>query len=226
MLLWDCHYVRSFTTTFKHFDSGYKDTLMDSKLNHKKRNIFQRLPNRISRHLKRFYHRFLKLRGSPRQAALGMALGVFVGMSPFLGFHTAIAVLLASLFKWSKIAAAVGVLITNPITAPIIYPLTFRLGASLTGFSEPIQWSRLLEPGAFIALMKNSPMIIVDMLVGGILLGIPLYIAVYFITHTIVSKARKRFERRTQRKQKQGTPRQSQGYADKQYKCGEVKNCA
>ena len=123
-----------------------------------------------------------------------MALGVFVGMSPFIGFHTAIAVLLASFLKWSKIAAAVGVLITNPITAPIIYPLTYRLGAMLTGFSEPIQWSRLLESGAFIELLKNSPMIIIDMLVGGILVGIPLSIIVYFITHAIVYKAKKRIE--------------------------------
>ena len=167
---------------------------MDSKSHHKKRNVLQWLYSRVSRNLKRFYHRFLKFRGSPRQAALGMAIGVFVGMSPFMGFHTAISILLASLFKWSKIAAAVGVLITNPITAPLIYPLTYRLGAMLTGFSEPIQWSRLLELGAFIELLKNSPMIIIDMLVGGILVGIPLSIIVYFITHAIVTKAKRRFE--------------------------------
>jgi len=171
--------------------------------NHQKRHIFQRLTSRLIRTVKRFYNRFLKLRGSPKQASLGMALGVFVGMTPFLGFHTAIAVLLASLFKWSKIAAAVGVLLTNPITAPIIYPLTYRLGALLTGFSEPIQWSKLLEPGAFIDLMKNSPMIIIDMAVGGIVVGIPLSIAAYFITHTVVSKAKKRIQiKKAQRRQK------------------------
>ena len=171
--------------------------------NHTKRGIFRRFPNQIIRNLKRFYRRFIKLRGSPRQASLGMALGVFVGMTPFIGFHTALAVLLASLFKWSKIAAAVGVLITNPITAPMIYPLTYRLGAILTGFSEPIQWSRLLEPGAFIDLMKNSPMIIIDMLVGGIIVGIPLSIVIYFATYMVVSKAKKRIEiKKAQQKRK------------------------
>ena len=153
--------------------------------------------------LTRLYNRFLKLRGSPRQASLGMALGVFVGMTPFLGFHTAMAVMLASLFKWSKVTAVVGVLITNPLTAPIIYPITYRLGAMLTGFSDPIQWTRLLEPGAVIDLMKNSPMIIIDMLVGGILVGLPLSIVIYFITHAVVSKAKKRIEiKKAQRKQK------------------------
>jgi len=186
---------------------------MAIKPHHKKRNIFQHLPSRISRYLKRFYHRFFKLRGSPREASLGMALGVFVGMSPFLGFHTAIAVLVASLFKWSKITAALGVFITNPITAPIIYPLTYRLGAMLTGFSEPIQWSRLLESAAFIELLKKSPMIIIDMLVGGILVGIPLSIIVYFITHALVSKAKKRIEmkkaRRMLKKQKRSIAKTS-----------------
>jgi len=167
---------------------------MAIKSHHKDRNIFQKLLSRMSLYLKRFYHRFFKLRGSPREASLGMALGVFVGMSPFFGFHTAIAVLLASLFKWSKITAAVGVFITNPVTAPIIYPLTYRLGAMLTGFSEPIQWTRLLEPVAFIELLKNSPMIIIDMLAGGILVGIPLSIIVYFIAHAIFSRAKKRIE--------------------------------
>jgi uncharacterized protein (DUF2062 family) len=70
----------------------------------------------------------------------------------------------------------------------------------LTGFSEPIQWSRLLESVAFIELLKNSPMIIIDMLVGGILVGIPLSIIVYFITHAIVSKAKKRIEMKKARR--------------------------
>ena len=172
----------------------------------KKRKSSQHLRIRIGRILTHFYNRFLKLRGSPRQASLGMALGVFVGMTPFLGLHTVMAVALASLFKWSKVTAAIGVLITNPLTAPIIYPLTYRLGAMLTGFSEPIQWSRLLEPGAVIDLMKNSPMIMIDMLVGGILVGLPLSIVIYFITHSVVSKAKKRLEiKRAQAKQKNKT---------------------
>jgi len=198
--------------------SKKKDDPMAIKSNHNKRKIFQRLYSRIIRNLKRFYNRFLKLRGSPQQASLGMALGIFVGMSPFLGFHTVMAVLLASLFGWSKITAAVGVLVTNPITAPIIYPLTYQLGVMLTGFSEPIIWSRLLEPGAFIALMKNSPMIIIDMLVGGILVGLPLSIVIYYITYAAVSKAKKRIEiKRAQRKLK------NQAHASKRTSLGRKK---
>ena len=37
-----------------------------------------------------------------REITLGFALGILVGMSPYLGFHTAIAVFLAVLFKRRK----------------------------------------------------------------------------------------------------------------------------
>ena len=77
-----------FSIPDNHLDTGKRDKSMAIKSNHKKRDIFQSIAARTSRNLKRFYNRFLKLRGSPRQASLGMAMGVFVGMSPFIGFHT------------------------------------------------------------------------------------------------------------------------------------------
>ena len=46
--------------------------------------------------LKRAYARFLKIRGEPREIGLGFALGIFIGMTPFMGFHTASAVFLAA----------------------------------------------------------------------------------------------------------------------------------
>jgi uncharacterized protein (DUF2062 family) len=37
-----------------------------------------------------------------------------------MGFQIAIGVFIAALLKWNKIAAAVGVQVTNPLTAPFI----------------------------------------------------------------------------------------------------------
>lgn len=153
----------------------------------------------LVRIIKRFYIRFLRIRGTPHAIALGMALGIFVGLTPLMGFHTVIAVLLASLFKCSKITAAIGVFITNPVTAPMIYPLTYQLGAALTGFSEPAQWLKIFEPDGVINLVKNSPMILVDLLVGGAIIGLPLSLAAYHITHSAVLRARRRLELRKAR---------------------------
>lgn len=150
--------------------------------------------------LKRIYYRFLRIRGTPRQISLGLALGFFIGMTPFLGFHTVIAVMLAAVFKWSKIAAGAGVFITNPFTAPLIYPLTYKLGSTVTGFSNPPQWHQLFESGGVVNLVKNSPMILVDLTFGGMIIGLPLAVIVYYVAFHTVSRAKKRMELRKARR--------------------------
>lgn len=166
----------------------------------------RRFYGRTRRMLKRFYVRFVRLRGTPRQISLGLSLGILIGMTPFLGAHTVIAVFLASLFKWSKITATIGVLITNPLTAPLIYPVTYKIGSLVTGLSDPSQWSRIFEPGGVIALMKNSPMIIIDLNVGGMIAGLPLALIAYYLAFNTVSQAQERIAirraRRAARKKK------------------------
>ena len=154
----------------------------------------------VAKGLKRLYHRFLRIRGNPQQIALGLALGVFIGMSPFMGIHAVIAVMSASVVKWSKIAAAAGVFITNPLTAPLIYPLTYRLGATITGFSEPFHLRTLFESGGLVNLIKNSPMILVDLIVGGMILGLPLAVIAYFAGLQIITSARARIKKRRERR--------------------------
>lgn len=156
--------------------------------------------SRLFRMLKLIYYRFVRLRGTPEQISLGLSLGIFVGMTPFIGVHTVIAVALASLFKWSKITAAIGVMITNPFTAPLIYPVTYKLGAMVNAFSSPSQWSKIYEPGGVIGLMKSSPVIFIDLFVGGVLIGLPLSLVSYYITMYAVSRARRRLKIRKARR--------------------------
>lgn len=155
---------------------------------------------RLVRILKRIYYRFLRIRGTPRQISQGLALGFFIGMTPFLGFHTVLAVMLAALFKWNKIAACVGVFITNPFTAPLIYPLTYKLGSMVTGFSDPSQWQKLFESGGVISLVKNSPMILVDLFFGGMIIGLPMAFIVYYVALNALSRAKIRRELRKARR--------------------------
>jgi len=86
--------------------------------------------------LQKAYERFLKIRGNPHEIALGFALGLFVGMAPCMGIQTIIAVFFASLFKWNKLSAAVGVWISNPVSAPFLYGFTFYVGSLFTGITE------------------------------------------------------------------------------------------
>ena len=155
--------------------------------------------------IRAFYIRFLKIRGTPEQISSGMALGIFIGMTPFMGFHTIAAVAMSSIFGWSKLAAGAGVFITNPVTAPIIYSLTYRMGSKVTGYTDPGQLASLFKDDGFFALIKSSPMIIADLIIGGMIIGIPMAFAGYYTTFKIVTDARKGWKKRRERKKRQGS---------------------
>lgn len=151
---------------------------------------------KIKAALLKLYERFIKLKGSPREIALGFALGLFVGMSPFFGVHIAIGVVLAALTGWSKIAAAIGANITNVATAPLIYPVTYWIGAKLTGFTRHVQWPDELTFNSFMLLLKNSPLIVLDLCVGGAILGLPIAVAGYYLAFNAITLYRERLRER------------------------------
>jgi len=140
---------------------------------------------------RRLYERFIRIRGNPREIALGFALGVFVGMSPTMGVQTPIAIFFAALFKWGKLSAAIGVWISNPLTAPVLYGVTYITGARLMHlepvFSLPLSptWSTLK------AMLSKAPQALGAMTVGGVIIGLPLAIIGYYLSYAAVEKYQK-----------------------------------
>jgi uncharacterized protein len=118
-----------------------------------------------------------QLQGDPHSIATGMAIGVFIGVTPTIPLHTVLAVALAFIFKCSKPAAIIGVWVGNPITIPFFYIGSYQLGAFLFNISTPfnpehISIHQLMELGLETTVAMN---------IGGILLGIPFGVAAYFI---------------------------------------------
>jgi len=176
--------------------------------------------NRLKRSLQRVYIRFIRIRGEPHNIALGFALGLFVGMSPSMGAQTVIAIFLAALLKWNKISAAIGVWITNPFTAPVIYFVTYRIGAKLLGVTK--NYTPNDEPTLTIVekLLQKAPDIFWALLIGGIIVGIPLAVIGYYISFSAVQKyqdrirrrlaeRKERFARKKQRKREEAIIRES-----------------
>ncbi|MBE9079304.1 DUF2062 domain-containing protein [Romeria aff. gracilis LEGE 07310] len=93
-------------------------------------------PQRWRRTFRYFYLRFLRLRGSPREIARGLAAGVFAGAFPFFGFQTIFGIALAAVVRGNKIMAAAGTWISNPLTYVPIYAFNFKLGSLLLGMSS------------------------------------------------------------------------------------------
>ena len=133
--------------------------------------------------LKSVYERFIRIRGTPREIALGFALGIFIGFSPTMGLQMALGFFLASLLKWNKYAAAIGVWISNPLTAPFLYGATYIVGSKLLRISNSFNLSAdILDWNTLIGIIQKSPGILVCLLVGGLVVGIFAAIVGYFIS--------------------------------------------
>lgn len=76
--------------------------------------------------------RSLRENASPIRTALGVALGAFVGILPTFMVGAPLAFFLAGRMGLNRAAALGGAVIAmNPITAPILYPLSAWLGVEL-----------------------------------------------------------------------------------------------
>lgn len=89
------------------------------------------------------YVKLLRSPGAPEEVAGGMALGLFIALLPIMGAQMPVAVAVALLLQWltglklSRIAAAAGVWLTNPVTAGPIYLVAFLIGRPFARFVLP-----------------------------------------------------------------------------------------
>jgi hypothetical protein len=86
---------------------------------------------------------------APDRVAAAVALGVGVGLSPFIGFHFILAVVLAFAFRLNKFDTVLGSFAGNPWTLPPVYAVGYRLGRAVLGYPParvpPLQWQRILH---------------------------------------------------------------------------------
>ncbi len=145
---------------------------------------------KFQRQIRYYYLRFIRLRGEPHELALGISFGVFSGMMPVVPFQTVLAITLSLLFKGSKITAALGTWVSNPLNWYFVYYYSYRLGAWIIGLPE--------KNAVFSSVMTavrsgEAPMVIVEkifgagggfvsaFLLGGFILGIVLGGLCFFI---------------------------------------------
>lgn len=94
---------------------------------HRRRTLLER-GKRTFRYI---YLRLIRVGGDPVHVALGFSLGVFLGVFPTFGLGIPLALLLASLFRWNRVAATLGSLVMNPLTTPFFWTLSGTVGAAL-----------------------------------------------------------------------------------------------
>lgn len=90
-----------------------------------------------------------------KSIAQGLAVGVFIALTPTFGVQMLISGLAAYFLQINIPIAVAAAWITNPITMPIIYPLQYKLGQMFcinTGTDEFIKYSGKLQ--MFIRIAK------------------------------------------------------------------------
>jgi len=171
------------------------------------RTIRGRLRSGMRRAWVRIY-RLLRAKDPPHRIALGLALGIFIGMLPIMGIQMAVVAVFALPFRANLKAAVAGVWISNPITFIPLYYANYRFGLLVLSSRETDQaaFSRAIENasrwdwGDIGASMRHlfdfGADILVPLWLGSAILAVLLGIPTYFITYRAVVRTRARLERR------------------------------
>jgi uncharacterized protein (DUF2062 family) len=161
------------------------------------------------RHLRERATAVLHLDEEPSRLAMGMAVGVFIGVTPFYGLHTLLALVAAWVFGLNKAATITGAWLNLPWFAPFVYAFCLRLGeAVITG-----DWSSFSLAsvhglaGSVGGILRASPwetagtlweaiwgMLFhasVPLFVGTTIVGVVLAVVAYYVTLEAVRDVRR-----------------------------------
>jgi uncharacterized protein (DUF2062 family) len=127
------------------------------------------------------------IKDTPHRLALAFALGVFIGMSPLLGVHTVMGILIAWIFRLNRIATIVGVYVTNPWTIVPIYTFSTWVGAKCLGMNRilpDVDWSHM----TFSLLLGDLRPLLKPFVTGTLLIGAISSVLGYIIIFRIAKR--------------------------------------
>jgi uncharacterized protein len=140
----------------------------------------------------------------PERVAAAVALGVGVGLSPFIGFHFILAIVLAFMFRLNKLDTVLGSLVGNPWTLPPFFAAGYRVGRALLGYGSGrvpnLQWQRILHEDFWVTFRGPGfgPRL-AAFLVGTTLLATAVALATYAVVRGLLKLYHRRYPRVAER---------------------------
>lgn len=130
----------------------------------------------VRRAVVHYLHRLLALNDTPERIALAFAVGVFFALSPLLGLHTFLGLVVAFLFGLNRPAVLIGVFMNNPWTLVPIYTIATYIGGLLIGFpsTAPLpefEWRSIFH-GSFWLLLAGQWRLLKPLVLGSIILAV------------------------------------------------------
>ena len=133
--------------------------------------------------LKDIIIRFSKKGLSPKEIALAIAIGNFIGFIPIIGTHTLTAIALAYIFRLNTLIVILGTQISNPISYPFQLFISAEVGS-------------LILDGNFLEITFSRDInylnhYILPIIVGSLVLGIIVSSLSYILIKNILHKRRR-----------------------------------
>ncbi len=149
--------------------------------------------SRLSRELaSRLVRSLLQVTESPERTALGFAVGVLLGFSPFLGLHTILGLVVAYVLGFNRIVVLAGVYSCNPWILVPYYTFATWFGVQLLGVKEgrSLEGLNLLEifQAEFWNLLTSQWQLLLPAFVGSTILCAILAVIAYPIALHVVRK--------------------------------------
>ncbi|MGB0564385.1 MAG: DUF2062 domain-containing protein, partial [Spirulinaceae cyanobacterium] len=146
------------------------------------------------RQLHYWYYRLLRLSGTPAQISRGVAAGAFAGWFPLFGLQTILGLLLATLLRGNRLAAAAATWISNPFTYVPIYAFNFGLGQWLLPL-PPIEL-QTVDWNSFAALTEMGGQFVLTLAVGCTVGGLVVALLCYGLSYGAIARLRQLSEQR------------------------------
>lgn len=134
-----------------------------------------------SRSARYMAHRIRRLKATPYAIAVGCAAGVFAAFTPFLGLHFIVAGLIAWIARGSILASALATFVGNPLTFPLIWFGSYKLGSWMLGMKGNMKHIDL-SAGMLDKSLDQLWPVVKPMTVGGIPMGLVAALIAYFVT--------------------------------------------
>lgn len=131
--------------------------------------------------LRRFFkENILESEGSNETKAKSIALGIFVGLSPFWGLHSFLAITLSVYFKLNKLLTFMSSQITFPPLIPLIIFLSMMVGAPFVSNTVNLQ-----DQTFDLEFIKSN---LTQYIIGSLILSISCSLVLGLISYLILQK--------------------------------------
>ncbi|PIP20978.1 MAG: hypothetical protein COX40_01815 [Candidatus Omnitrophica bacterium CG23_combo_of_CG06-09_8_20_14_all_40_11] len=148
--------------------------------------------NNILRFLKLVYIKLFRVHDTPQRIALGVGIGVSLGIMP--GTGPIAAIFMALVLRVNRAAALLGSLATNTWLSILTFFLSIKIGSSIMGVHRQDvhrNWVQFLKDFKFVTLFKLATLkIILPVIIGYLVVSFCLGLIAYLVTWIIITKIR------------------------------------